>query len=260
MVALIALGSAGFGTAAMADSFTESVQFGVGSLDFANSSGTTAGPNGNMLYYFDSNGGTLTSITVSYGYSFSSQITVTSGFGGGANGTVNTKSGAQFGSSASAITTALNGYVNNIVDLVDGTTVSFGNTTLTPIAADVRGAVSMYNLSAGASSNYTSAGSFSRGPYTVSDASFLAAFSMAGGGTFTPLFTTLTGSELEAFGGEASQSEVATAQGNLALTFNYTQGVPQPTAVPEPGTIVLLGAGLLGLGLVRRGTGRRGAD
>ena len=237
--------------AAHATTITQNVTFGPGPTDYNAATGTS----GNTTFsLFDTTLGTLDSVTIGSSYGFTSTITVTNNSASNATGSVYTQSASQFGSNSSAVTSVLNSVVNNAADPIDGNSVTFGNSTLTPIAYDVRGTRTNYALTPGFSVSGTSSGTASR---TVSDttASDLAAFSASGGGTFVPLFTTLSGLIVSNSGGNVTAVQTTTATGTLSISYNYTAPTPtppSPPSVPEPATLALLGASLFGLGTIRR--------
>lgn len=243
---LLAVTSWCLATTAMAATSTQQIQFGPGSADFANATGAVqqGGDGATRFNLFNSNTGVLNSITFSNTFALSSTITVTNTSAGGATGSVRTESGARFSSSITAITAAFNRAVNT-----NAGGVSFGASSLAPVAYDLLGNNNIYNLAAGTSQQYTSQGNGTTGPFVDTNASDLTAFSSATGGTYQVLFSTLTGVLLNSTGGNAQASQQTVLQGTFTLTYNYT-----PATVPEPSTWAVLaaGAGLVSVLALRR--------
>ncbi len=251
LMAVVAGGALFGSTRSHAVTITQNVQFGPGPTDYTRASGAT-NTGGVTFSYFNSAFGTLNSITFSSSYGFSSSITVTNTSATPSSGNARTQSAAQFSSDASAITNVLDNQVNTTNDPVDGNAVTFGSATLSPIAYDVRGSRSNYNLTPNQAASFSSLGSASNNGLVDTTATDLSAFSQAGGGTFTPLFTTLSGLVISNSGGNTVATQTTNATGTLTIAYNYTAAPPPPTSVPEPASMLVLGAGLVGLSLVRR--------
>lgn len=90
--------------------------------------------------------------------------------------------------------------------------------------------------------------SFTQGT-TLSFTSSLSAFEQAYGGSTAFAVDTTTRNKLTNAGGNFSASVATTADVTLKVTYTYTA---EQSSVPEPGSILLLGSGLVGLGAAAR--------
>ena len=100
---------------------------------------------------------------------------------------------------------------------------------LSPIAYDELGNRTSYTLLQGFSTTPISSTASGTTSITDSVASDLAAFSAAGGGTYTPDFSTLTGLVTTNSGGNVIFTQNTSASGTLTISYNYTLPAPPPT-------------------------------
>ncbi|MBU6260232.1 MAG: choice-of-anchor E domain-containing protein [Burkholderiales bacterium] len=81
--------------------------------------------------------------------------------------------------------------------------------------------------------------------------SILSDLSVGGGGTFGLSCSSATYLNLKVTGGNVSDNQTTQASCGASITYTYTQAAP-PAAVPEPGSLALVGAALAGIALAVR--------
>lgn len=215
---------------------TQTITFGPAVTDYSNAK--------QSLALFNSTLGTLTSVTISGAFGFTSNLTVTNIAAGQSSGSAKVESAAAFGSD----TPTINAVIQNLLDTIGSATV--GSATINPAAFDLYGTTQTYSLAAGGTVKLMSnVSTHTNGPITDTNAADLSAFEAAGGGMFNVLFSTATGTNLSNTGGNTSASQVTTATGTVKIVYTYNT---KPTNTPEPATLALIGSGVLGIAATRR--------
>ncbi len=203
---------------------TQTITFGQLSTDW-DQSGT--------FQLFNTSLGTLLSVSLSARFAETSTVTVS-------NNPTATK--VSTGSARTKSILQLSSDVSGITDAIQSALGSGSPDTL-----DLLGGKFLYNkLAAGASASGPSNGSIASGIVLDTDPADIAAFEAAGPVFATIFASTNTLTVLSNTGGNASANQVTSAGGNFTVAYTYRQ------AVPEPGSAVLVGIGLLGAGFVRR--------
>lgn len=197
-----------------------------GTTDFTDAAST--------VEQFNSNLGTLQSVTITIGDSFTSTLTVANNSSSASSGSAQTNVAVGF-EDAGGLFTADQLIVSN------GTAINAATT------ASTQPSKGLYNLAGGAHISFPgltgSATPVSTNALTA--ANILAEFT--GSGTIALDVSSLTTTSLTNTGGNTAASQVTTATVTDSVTYTYT-----PAKVPEPVSIALLGTGVLALGFLRR--------
>lgn len=225
--------------AANATAITQSFQYGPQMTDYS-LPGT--------FNLFDSTLGTLNDVVFSSSYGFTSTITLASS-GSPSSGSVKSESLLGLSSSNSGINTV-------IANDVDQNGNSGG--VVASAAFDLLGRNNAYSNFTGTRQLSSNATTQTFGPVTDSTAADLVPFEAAGGGTFNVIATTYTTTDLSNTGGNTSATQNTTATATFTVRYDYTPpAVVTPpstpgTPVPEPGSLALVGLGLLAAGVARK--------
>ena len=172
---------------------------------------------------FDSNLGSLTSMSLTITGQISGSITLSNG--GGAAATFAGTTQSQF------YVAALSGFT--LSSPLFTATMGTGPQTIGATSSTV-----FSGLTGGANSGAM-----------INNTVFIPYQAPGGVGTFDINVSTLTGLLISGGGGQAGGSQSTTASATAAVRYTYDDGA---VTTPEPATMALLGAGMLALGVARR--------
>jgi hypothetical protein len=159
-----------------------------------------------------------------------------------------------------SVTLTLTGGANTMITLMNSAAQSQTASAEGQVDLSFSSSIAGLNLSAGAiflamntgTQTIASGGTYSSPLLSDSDSTTLnpaaGLFSVNGGGTFTITCESVSGVQIKGGGGNVDSSQTTNAGCGASISYDYT---PRQT-VPEPGTMALLGLGVLGLGVARR--------
>jgi hypothetical protein len=217
----LALGATAANAATISFSFSNPLQ-----LAEINQSGT--------LGFFDSDLGTLTSVSLTVSAAMSSSLTVTNTSAQDQTSRTTLSTDLLFGSNF--------GLLNPIIALANPLVSLFASTGFITLAA---GASALFDpLTDTDSLTLTSSGAL---------AGISNSFAVAGGDAFQISCESITGTTIQGGGGTIRTAPSTQARCGAEITYTYTPVDGDPnTPVPAPASLGLLGAALAGLSIARR--------